>query len=90
MRLVKKIYNIIFCLQPSRGGLEVERSLRIQLKAVTLASVGSNPSRDSINRSEVERLCRNAECRAPANGSTMNKQPCMANFISLTNIMSLD
>ena len=44
---------------PSRGGLEVERLLHIQLKVVTLALVGSNPSRDYDNdRSEAKRLCR--------------------------------
>ena len=36
---IKQLY-----IGPSRGGLEVQLSLRIQLKAVTLASVGSNPS----------------------------------------------
>ena len=49
--------------KPSRGGLEVERWSD---NGTDSASVGLNPAWVwYIDRSEVETLCRNSNCRAP-------------------------
>ena len=59
-------------LQPSRGGLEVKAWTDNSLHS---ASVGSNPAWVwYMDRSEVETLCRNSNCRAPAPGAAMPLQ----------------
>ena len=59
--------------QPSRGGLEVEAWTDNSLHS---ASVGSNPTWVwYIDRSEVETLCRNSNCRAPGAAMPLRYMP---------------